>query len=323
MASDQFEIINILIDAENGGHRLDRFLGTNERIGSRSRAVQLLEKGYITINGKPAKASLFLKKGDNIIVKIPITPEPSELQPLNFKLDIVFEDDDIIVVNKPAGLVVHPAAGHQQDTLVNALLNYTDKLSMGFNETRPGIVHRIDRDTSGLLVVARNDAAHKSLAEQFKQKTTHRVYWAIVFGVYAEASGKFQSLLARHPKDRKKFASTKGDGKVAITHYTQLKTYRGEVALLKLRLETGRTHQIRVHVSESGHPIVGDRLYGSDAKLKNVKNKELRTQIEAMERFALHACELGFKHPTTGEDLHFKVDWPEDLKSLVTTMGIE
>ncbi len=321
MISELFETLQITIAPDGGGHRLDRYLGSKEKIGSRTRAVQLIESGHITVNGKTPKSSLFLKQGDVIIVKIPTTPTPSKLEPLNLKLDIVYEDDDVIVVNKPAGLVVHPAAGHAQDTLVNALLNYTTNLAMGFNEARPGIVHRIDRDTSGLLVVAKNDNAHHALAAQFKQKSTHRIYWAITYGLYPANLGTFESKLARHPHDRKRFASTQKEGKIAITHYKQIKTFNKEFSLLELKLDTGRTHQIRVHVSESGHPIVGDTLYGGGPKTKNIKNGNAKDIIMNMKRFALHACELGFTHPKTQEVLLFKSPWPEDLQPLVSALG--
>jgi 23S rRNA pseudouridine1911/1915/1917 synthase len=324
VVSDRFEVLTLTISTGESDQRLDRYLGQHEKIGSRSRASQLIEQGLIHVNGKAAKASHPVKDGDQIVVKIPQTPKTTDLQPLDIKLDVVFEDDDLIVINKPAGLVVHPAAGHAHDTLVNALINHTDTLSMGFNELRPGIVHRIDRDTSGLLVVAKNDFAHTSLASQFKQKSTHRIYWAVVYGCYSEKSGTFKSTLARHPTDRKKFASTKKDGKLAVTHYQQLACYKKELSWLELRLDTGRTHQIRIHVSESGHPIVGDSLYGGGTnRLKSIKNSDVKDIIKSLPRFALHACELGFTHPRTEAPMLFKIDWPSDLDPLVSLLGFK
>ena len=315
----KFEVV---VDDSSAGERLDKFLGRLEEIGSRSRAAALLTDQRILVNGKHGKASHILKAGDNLEVSLPTQQDASEITPLSLALDIVFEDADLLVVNKPAGLVVHPAVGHANDTLVNALVHHTADLSMGFGEKRPGIVHRLDRDTSGLIVIAKNDAAHKMLAEQFKKKTTHRVYWAVVYGDVKQESGRFESLLARHPKDRKRFASNAKSGKRAITHFTVVKkSPLKQLTLVKLQLETGRTHQIRVHLSEAGHPIVGDIVYGGSkgvsGRTKTLKSSDLVKYIESMPRFALHAAELGFVHPRTKEELKFTSEWPSDLKPLL------
>lgn len=315
-------IITLVITADDAAQRLDKFLAGLEEISSRNYAKNIIEKNLVTVNGKVAKPSFSLATGQIISVELPPV-EGSELLPFPLKLDIIFEDKDILVVNKPSGLVVHPAAGHQQDTLVNALLFHTKDLSMK-NEVRPGIVHRIDKDTSGLLVVAKNDSAHEALAAQFKAKTTHRVYYALVSGIIEKNSGTINSYLARHPTDRKKFASLKKAGKIissqnaditnakwAVTHFKKLNT-SVDTTYVEVRLETGRTHQIRVHMSELGHALVGDTMYGYSVK----KNKAL-----GLERFYLHAAELGFKHPTTKENLIFKVDWPETDKHILADFG--
>lgn len=295
-----------------GGQRIDKFLSTLEEISSRNYAKTLIDKELVFINGKKVKASFLLSEGQTLEVSLPELVE-SALVPYNIQLEIIFEDSDLIVVNKPSGLVVHPAAGHQQDTLVNALLFHTRELSMK-NEMRPGIVHRIDKETSGLLVVAKNDIAHENLSQQFKNKTTHRVYFALLDGKLPKLSGVCKSFLARYPYDRKKFASLKennkiitdpdaevSNGKWAVTHFKKIAQH-SNMSYVKVQLETGRTHQIRVHMSEMGHSLVGDSTYGYSPK------KKLELDIQ---RFYLHAAELGFVHPRTGETMLFKVNWPD------------
>lgn len=309
--SDRRNLHHITVSQKQSTQRLDKWLSELEFIPSRSRAAELIQRGHVSLNGIPLKASQKIAPGAVVTVEIP-NPPPSNLVALDAPLDILFEDEDIIVVNKPAGLVVHPSAGHAQDTLVNILLYHANQLSMGFNENRPGIVHRIDRDTSGILVIAKNDQAHFDLAKQFKEKSTHRIYWAICHGRPKMIEGRIQTLLARHPKDRKRFASHPNTGKVAITHYKVLKSNRN-FSWIQCRLETGRTHQIRVHLSESGCPIVGDPLYG--AKVRDRK-------LSFVTRMALHACELGFTHPRSGERMSFKIPWPDDLLQLVEKTGV-
>jgi 23S rRNA pseudouridine1911/1915/1917 synthase len=303
------KIFHFIVSSEQAGVRLDRVLAQLDFISSRSRAAWLMDRGLVSLQGKPLKASFKAQTGDQIQIELP-PQEASSLQPLDAPLDVLFEDDSLVVLNKPAGLVVHPAAGHQQDTLVNILLQHIDQLSMGFAENRPGIVHRLDRDTSGILVVAKNDLAHHHLAEQFRLKTAHRIYWAIVHGVPKLASGTITSHLARHPQDRKRFASNKaGQGKSAITHYKLLQSLPSDLSWLQCKLETGRTHQIRVHLSESGHPIIADPIYGR------------RNERNPAPRLALHACELGFEHPRTHQQMLFRVGWPAELRTWVETLG--
>ena len=317
------------IQAEHVGLRLDRLLSELPEIATRSQASRLLSLGMVRdLRGDSLKASFRPAIGTAIEVEIPVIAT-DHLVPLDLPLNIVHEDDDLIIVNKPAGLVVHPACGHLQDTLVNALLHHTPNLSMGFNERRPGIVHRIDKGTSGLLVVAKHDEAQRFLAKQFAAKTIHRIYWAITFGPFRSDSGKIQSFLMRHPENRKRVASVAPNadgsqtGKHAVTHYRILKSAASGLSLVELRLETGRTHQIRVHLSELGHPIVGDEVYGGMRRAKNLKSLELRQLIEKMDRFALHAAELGFTHPRSKEAVRFSAPWPEDLLKLVQLCHFE
>ncbi|MCB0385051.1 MAG: RluA family pseudouridine synthase [Bdellovibrionales bacterium] len=329
MTSDTNEFEIAITDALNG-MRLDKILSDHPSIQSRSRAAKLCSQGLVTVDGKSLKASYKPETGDTIRVRMPVPQLDSELQPYDFPLQFLYEDADIVVVNKPAGLVVHPSLGHANDTLVNALLFHVKNLSMGFQENRPGIVHRLDKDTSGILVVAKNDAAHAFLAKQFREKTVHRIYHALVYGCPKEPSGTLRSRLKRHPSDRKRFASVPGsegghgkDGKLAITHYRRLGQSPSGISLLECRLETGRTHQIRVHLSELGHPIVGDPIYGGINRAKNLKSLGLRAMISSMERIALHARELAFVHPSSGKLLSYSVNWPDDMKGLLSEIGLD
>ncbi|MCB0340776.1 MAG: RluA family pseudouridine synthase [Pseudobdellovibrionaceae bacterium] len=322
----QFNTFKFKVASEDDGVRLDRALSAHPLVGTRSRAAKLIQCGWVRLNGRAAKASHVVHSDEIYDVKIPVD-QKSELLPYDFPLDVLFEDKDLLVLNKPAGLVVHPAAGHHQDTLVNALVHQAKDLSMGFSENRPGIVHRLDKDTSGLLVVAKNDFTQSHLSAQFRQKTVHRIYWALVYGPVKQAQGTQQTYLKRHPVDRKKFASERlipeqtPSGKLAITHFRQIRSHASGVTHLQCQLETGRTHQIRVHLSELGHPILGDEIYGSNSRTKNLKSVELRKLIKQMQRIGLHAAELGFTHPQTGEELMFRSSWPDDLLPLVELLG--
>lgn len=316
------------------GLRIDKALALLEEIGTRSRASYLIENSLVFLNSKTVKPSVSVKLGDIIEIHLP-EAKPVGLQPYDFPLDILFEDQDVIVINKPSGLVMHPAAGHEQDTLVNALLAHTKDLSMKFGEERPGIVHRIDKETSGIVVVAKNDKAHEILTQQFKERSTHRIYYALSIGISPTLAGTIKSYLARHPVDRKKYASILGDnkkpltesdeapeyGKWAITHFECLKRHKN-FSYMKLKLETGRTHQIRIHLSEQGLPIVGDHLYGADKKIKSISAQETISDIKNLKRFLLHAAELGFTHPTTNERLLFSAPWPKEDEDLLKKWGI-
>lgn len=282
----------IVVEMQNG--RLDKVCSEIFSDYSRSQIKQLLDGGNITVNGKTEKAKYKVKSGDVIRLEEPET-KTLELRPENIPLDIVYEDDDVIVINKPQGMVVHPAPGHDEHTLVNALL-YHCPLSTINGTFRPGIVHRIDKDTSGLLMVAKNDKAHRSLAKQLKDKTNIREYVALVHGRIAEDEGTINAPIGRSLKDRKKQAVVK-DGRNAVTHFEVLKRYR-DYTFVKCILETGRTHQIRVHMKYIGHPLVGDPLYGPKKTIKG--NGQF-----------LHAGKLGFVHPTTGKLLIFEAPLPK------------
>ena len=313
--SEKFERIELSISAELAGQRIDKALATLPQVATRSQAARLIQAGRVRIMDRVVKPSYAVEEGDRIEIKVPIVVT-SELIPYDFALQIPYEDDDLLIVDKPAGLVVHPACGHLQDTLVNALLHHTKDLSLGFNEQRPGLVHRIDKDTSGLLVIAKNERAQRLLALQFQNKTTHRLYRAMAFGKFKEENGTIRSSLKRHPDDRKRVASHV-DGKAAVTHYKVVAYHASGVSLVELRLETGRTHQIRVHLSENTHPIIGDVVYGASGRIKNLKSIQLRKMIETLPRFALHAAELGFMHPSSKKTMIFKAPWPSDLIPLV------
>ena len=273
--------------ADIPGERLDAFLARCAEDLTRSAAQRLIEEGQVTRNGKPGKKNDKLNMGDEIIFTIP-EPKMVDIQATEMPLDIVYEDGDVLVINKPKGLVVHPAAGHQDDTLVNGLLYAMgDELSGINGELRPGIVHRIDKDTSGLLAVAKNDLAHTVLASQLKDHTMARTYEAIVCGNLKEDSGTVDAPIGRHPSDRKKMTVTARNSKEAVTHWEVVKRYRGYTHI-RCKLETGRTHQIRVHMAHIGHPILGDTVYGR-------KKPELGQDSQC-----LHAGALCFTHPRTG-----------------------
>lgn len=286
------ETIRFESDGEN---RLDKQIAENSEL-TRSAAVRLIERGLVTVDGKAAGKKDVPKPGAEIEVEIP-EPEAADILPENIPLEIVYEDEDVLVVNKPKGMVVHPAAGHYSGTLVNALMFHCGERLSGINgEIRPGIVHRIDKDTSGLLMIAKNDFSHLALSEQIKVHSFTREYSAVVVGAIKE-DGTVNAPIGRHKTDRKKMCVTLENSREAITHYRVVKNYAGYTHL-NVRLETGRTHQIRVHLSYIGHAVAGDEVYG------NGKPKWLNGQC-------LHARKIGFVHPRTGEYLEFNSELPE------------
>jgi len=306
----------LVVAEELAGLRADIGLTKAGLYSTRSQIRKVFDDRKVLVNGRAAKPSQILELGDKVDVPLPQSAE-LELTPYDFPLDIVFEDDDLIVINKPAGLVVHPAHGHQNDTLINALIAHQKTLSKGSAAFRPGLVHRIDKDTSGLLVLAKNEDTHGRLAKQFARKTVHRIYHALVFGTPKEKTGTITTYIKRSETDRKKFMATDEPiGKHAITHYEVLQSGPA-LSLVKLQLETGRTHQIRVHVSHIGHPVVGDETYGGKKRAAHLANQTLKKLILEMPRFALHAKELGFAHPSTLERIYFDSSWPDDLKELL------
>lgn len=290
--------------ADIPGERLDAFLARSVPDLSRSAAQKLIENGQVSRNGKPGKKNDKLNVGDAVSYEIP-EPKAVDIAPKEMPLDIVYEDDDLLVINKPKGLVVHPAAGHSDDTLVNGLLYALGDDLSGINgELRPGIVHRIDKDTSGLLAVAKNDLAHTVLASQLKDHSMARTYEAIVCGVLKEDSGTVDAPIGRHPSDRKKMCVTQRNSKSAVTHWEVIRRYRGYTHI-RCKLETGRTHQIRVHMAYIGHPILGDTVYGH-------KKPELGQSSQC-----LHAGVLCFAHPRDGHPVVVYAELPQYFKDVL------
>lgn len=290
--------------ADTAGERLDAFLARSELNLSRSAAQKLLDEGCVTLNGKAGKKNDRLNPGDTVEVTLP-EPKEIDVEARDIPLDIVYEDEDVVVINKPKGLVVHPAPGHQDDTLVNGLLYALGDSLSGINgELRPGIVHRIDKDTSGLLAVAKNDLAHAVLASQLVDHTMARTYEAIVCGTLKEDSGTVDAPIGRHPTDRKKMCVTQRNSKNAVTHWEVVQRYRGYTHI-RCHLETGRTHQIRVHMAYIGHPILGDTVYGH-------KKKELGQDTQC-----LHAGALCFRHPRDGRPVMVFAPLPDYFKEVL------
>lgn len=292
------EIVNLTVDGENSDLRLDKYLVSQLEDFTRSAVSKLIEGGQVKVNEKTASKNYKCKAGDRVEIEI---PDPVELDVTaeNIPLDIVYEDSDLLVVNKPKGMVVHPAAGNYSGTLVNALLYHCKDSLSGINGViRPGIVHRIDKDTSGLLIVAKNDTAHLDLAQQIKEHSFHRAYQAVAYGNFKDDNGTVNQPIGRHPKDRKKMAVTYKNSKNAVTHYEVISRYE-KFTHIRCVLETGRTHQIRVHMAYIGHPLAGDEVYGP---------KKVITQLNGQ---CLHAGELGFVHPRTKEYMEFTAPLPE------------
>ncbi len=298
----QFDLI---VEDEETGQRLDHYLSNKLSQFSRNRIQTLIKQGNVSLNSKPVKANHRMKLGDRIQIEIP-APQKLDVLPEEIKLDIIYEDSDIAVINKPQGMVVHPAVGNYNGTLVNALLYHCEELSGINGKIRPGIVHRIDKDTSGVLVVAKNDFAHLNLSKQIQNKTVARIYLAVAEDNIKTDEGTISAPISRNPGDRKKMAVVKG-GRQAVTHYKVLERF-GNYTYLELALETGRTHQIRVHLNHLGNPIVGDPVYGR------------RNQKFSLEGQALHACKLILTHPRTGEHMTFEAPLPDYFVNLLTVL---
>lgn len=306
------------------GLRLDRFLALHTDGISRARLQKLVQQGFVSCDDVIITDNSFkVRIGDTYQITLP-EPEAAEPEPEDIALNVAYEDDDLIVVNKPAGMTVHPAPGAGSGTLVNALLYHCrDNLSGIGGVKRPGIVHRIDKDTSGLLVAAKNDSAHQKLAEQFAVHSIERTYLAFVYGVPNPLSGAVDANIGRSPYDRKKMAVLPSGGKRAVTHYQTLKLCGRAAALVKCNLETGRTHQIRVHLASLGCNLIGDQLYVKAKKsLLSGVNAEIKDYINNFPRQALHAQTLGFIHPRTGNYMQFSSDLPEDLQNLARILNL-
>ncbi|MFZ5644421.1 MAG: RluA family pseudouridine synthase [Bacillota bacterium] len=303
-----FQIQCFTVSEESAGQRLDIFLSGESPQLSRSHIQKLISSGMVDINGNPEKASFKLKKGDSVVLRIP-PPVELVVEPEPIILDIYFEDSDVVVVNKPRGMVVHPAEGNYTGTLVNALLYHCRDLSGINGVMRPGIVHRLDKDTSGLLMVAKNDSAHFDLARQLSERKVERRYLAMVHGIINNERGTINAPIGRHPRDRQKMAVEPRNGKPAVTHY-RLIHCTGGYSFIELKLETGRTHQIRVHMAHLGYPVVGDPKYGP------AKNKF------GLEGQFLHAAVLGFTHPRSSKVMTFEAPLPEELQEVLDSLQV-
>ena len=299
---------NIKFCVEESGERIDALLARFVPELTRSAAQKLLDNGEVAVNGKAVKKNYKCALGDEITLTLP-EPESTDLKSQDIPLDIVFEDNDVIVINKPRGMVVHPAVGHPDGTLVNALMHYCgDSLSGIGGEKRPGIVHRIDKDTSGLLIVAKNDLAHLGLSAQLADRSLSRVYEAVVKGRLRDDCGTIDAPIGRHPTDRKRMAITDKNSRNAVTHWEVIAHYNGYTHI-RCRLETGRTHQIRVHMAHIGHPLLGDFTYGAPSPEKGLCGQ------------CLHARELKFIHPRTGEQIHLTTALPEYFEEVLSKLG--
>jgi 23S rRNA pseudouridine1911/1915/1917 synthase len=314
----EIQTIDVRLEPAHAGWRLDRALAAAVPALSRERLKTLIRTGAVQTGGRPIRDPATKVRGEEAIQVAVPEPAPAHNEAQDIPLNVVFEDEHLLVVDKPAGLVVHPAAGNLDGTLVNALLHHCGGSLSGIGGVaRPGIVHRIDKDTSGLLVVAKTDVAHEGLAKQFAAHSIDRRYLAIVTGIPKISEGKVDAALARSTANRKKIAIVEGNrGKRAVTHWKRLKPLR-DAALVECRLETGRTHQVRVHMASIGHPLLGDPVYGRSAKTHGKLLKEL-----GFHRQALHAAELGFTHPVTKNRLSFSSPMPPDMQELFNALGV-
>lgn len=303
MKSEEFEV-----QTEQEGERLDKYLSILYPDTSRSFFQKLIKDNQVQVNEQPQKSNYRLHADDVVCIQFP-DAVPTAIEPEDIPLDILYEDDDLLVVNKPKGMVVHPSAGHFSHTLVNAIMYHCKDSLSGINgEIRPGIVHRIDMDTTGSLIVCKNDESHVKIAEQIKEHSVNRIYEGIVCGNVTDDEGTIEGAIGRNPKDRKKMAINEANGKPAITHYKVLQRFTN-YTYMQFRLETGRTHQIRVHMASIGHPLLGDPLYSSGkSPYKNLVGQ------------TLHAKTIGFVHPTTGQYMEFSAPLPEYFQRLLTTL---
>lgn len=308
------------VTSDKVGERLDIALSHIFPEISRSQCKRLIREGMVSVNGRLPNPSYILRDNDIVEIIIP-PPEPLEIEPEDIYIDIIYEDDSLLVINKLSGLVVHPAPGHSKHTLVNALLHHCPNLEGIGGKQRPGIVHRLDKDTSGLLMVAKTQQAHNALSLQLKEKKVNRIYIALVYGMFKEKEGMIETRIGRHPKERKRMSANPHTGKEAIT-YWRVKELFQQFTLLELKLKTGRTHQIRVHMSYAKHPLVGDRIYGR-GRIPPNSSSELKNAIGLLTGQALHAQTLGFFHPLTHEYLEFSSPLPKNIEHILDILRKE
>jgi len=320
------KIIKIVVTEGEKKKRIDSFLSNTLENTTRSRIQKLIKDNCLTVNDEIVKSNYIIEPRDVIVLSIPIAPRPDKIEPENIPLDVVFEDDYLMILNKPPGIVVHPSPGNYTGTLVHALKYYTNELSSNYGDSRAGIVHRIDKDTSGLLVIAKNEEVHSHIAKQFAAHSAEREYWAICWGKFKNSTGEIIGNIARSRKDRKIFTVAENEGKTAHTFYEVLEEF-DFLSLIKLKLKTGRTHQIRVHLSHVKHNIFGDHTYGGRRINYGYEFPKIKARVNNLlsiiNRQALHAKTLGFIHPITNEKLSFNSELPDDMQNLLNEIRNE
>jgi 23S rRNA pseudouridine1911/1915/1917 synthase len=312
------DLKELIVEESESDTRLDVFLSRHLPI-TRSEAARMIDQGRVLVDGKPRKPSFRLQEGMKVSAETGRKDIEPSLAPADIPLSIIYEDSSIIVIDKPAGLVVHPGAGTREPTLVNALVYLFPEISNVGDPERPGIVHRLDKLTSGVMVVARTQEACRKLAADFKAHKQVRIYKAICYGRFEQPSGRIETLMHRSPRDRKKMSSKVAAGRSAVTNWLVLKEWRG-FSLLELSLETGRTHQIRVHLSDMGHPVAGDPEYGGKRRANTIADPVVRSYVRSLGRQMLHACRLGIIHPVSGEWMEFSSALPEDFRNLMALL---